>query len=59
MAANPKIQPYTRSPLPTLPGSERQATNTELQKLEMTIRSLTEAVLDAQKRIAALEAKVP
>lgn len=55
---NPQVRPYARSALPTLPSSSRQATQTEMQKIQAALTSLLEALNDAQARVTALEGAV-
>lgn len=49
-----KITPYIRSPLPSLPGSERIWLESELQKLEETNRDLIAYIKFLEARIVAL-----
>lgn len=48
------ITPYNRSPLPSLPGSDRIWLENELQKLETTNRELIAYIAKLEARIVAL-----
>jgi hypothetical protein len=50
MSFTTSLQEYTRAPAPALPESQLKYLQEELRKLEMTLRTITEALKELDQR---------